>query len=379
MFPAILKSELIENKAKFKNDEAVIYFSRKQLEFNFSFFKEQLGLMNNEVFFSVKTNYESQVLKTLKALKSNFEIASLGELELMKKYSISAERLIFSNPVKIPEHIIKAYNYGVNLFAYDTESELAKIQRNAPKSKVFLRLSIQNDGAEWKLEDKFGVVKEKAVQLLKLAAKYELKACGIAIHVGWNNNKVKNWEQTLFTIKTILAKAKKENIQLDFINMGGGFPAHNIDQYKALLEIASKINSIKKEIEENYKLRFIAEPGSFLIANTAILSVGIYDIIKRGSKKWIFVNSGIMQGFAWILSNLKYSIFHLGQLDNENAKTESFIITGPTLDSHDVFSYDTNLPKNTKIGDILCVFPAGAYISSSQKYNHYSFPEFKEL
>ena len=161
MLPEILKAELLKNKAKVKKNTHVVYFSKKQLEYNYYFFKEKLNFENSQVFYSVKTNYENQVLKTLKSLNSNFEIASLGELELMKTHNISAERLIFSNPVKIPEHLEKAYQYGINTFAYDTESELVKIQKYAPNSKVFLRLAIQNEGAEWKLENKFGATYQK--------------------------------------------------------------------------------------------------------------------------------------------------------------------------------------------------------------------------
>lgn len=379
MLPEILKSDLLKNIEEIKKKTPIVYFSKKQLEYNFSFFKEKLGFKNKDVFFSVKTNYEKPILKVLKSLNSNFEIASLGELELMKKYAIEAQRLIFSNPVKIPLHIEQAYKYGVNTFAYDTESELLKISKYAPNSNVFLRLAIQNIGAEWKLEDKFGASKNNALKLLSLAKKHKLKPTGIAIHVGWNNNNVENWKKTILEIEKILSHTKKEGIELNFINLGGGFPAHNIEQYKALTLIAGTITPLITKIKQRYNLNFIAEPGSFLVANTAVLALEIYDIIKRNNKLWIFANSGIMQGFAWILSNLTYQIIHSTQIEQQNMETTQFILTGPTLDSHDVFSDKAELPKNTQIGDILFISPAGAYINSSKKYNNYPFPKLKQI
>ncbi len=379
MLPEILKSELIKNSSEIKKNTPSIFFSRNQLVYNYLFFKQHLNFNDEEIFYSIKTNYETSVIETLNDLNSNFEIASFGELQLMQKHGISSKRIIFSNPVKIPSHIECAFKYGVKTFAFDTQSELEKIQQFAPHSNVFLRLKISNKGADWKLEHKFGADRSEAFDLLALAPKYGLKPSGISIHVGWNNNKVSNWTNALKKIEKILEKLKKNGILLDFINLGGGFPAHNIDQYQVLTDIAKALNPVIRGIKDQYGVHVIAEPGSFIVANTAILATQIYDIIKRNSKQWIFLNSGIMQGFAWILSNLKYNILHSSSLEKIADKNSEFVLTGPTLDSHDVFCKSIFLPKDTQIGDILYVFPAGAYINSSKEYNKFPFPELRNI
>jgi len=377
MLPEILKSELVKNSSVIKKNTPAIFFSKNQLVYNYIYFKEALNFKDEDIFYSTKTNYESSVIEVLNDLNSNFEIASLGELQIMQKHGIASKRILFSNPVKIPSHINCAYKYGIKTFAFDTKSELEKIQIHAPNSKVFLRLAIQNDGAEWKLEHKFGANKAEAVDLLALAKQYNLTPCGISVHLGWNNHKVENWSSALKKMEDILKKLAENGISLEFINIGGGFPAHNINQYKVLTEIAKAINPIFKRIKEKYALRIIAEPGSFMVANTAILATEIYDIIQRNSKQWIFANTGIMQGFAWILNNLKYNILHSSDLEKDTKEISNFVLTGPTLDSHDVFSNSVSLPKTTQIGDILYVFPAGAYINSSKEYNKFPFPELK--
>ncbi len=376
MLPEILKNDLIKNTWELKKQTPVIFFSKEQLIYNYIFFKEKLNLRDEDIFYSLKTNYEDIVVECLNQLNSNFEIASLGELELMKEHLISPKRIIFSNPVKIPEHIICAYKYGVNVFAFDTESELQKLQKYAPKSKVFLRLKIQNDGAEWKLEEKFGASKSEGIELLELAQKYDLQACGISIHVGWNNDSIENWANAIEKIKSVLKKINFPQLPLEFVNIGGGFPAHNVNQYELLENITETLLPMLNSLKNKYNLRIIAEPGSFIVANSAALATKVYDIVKRENRIWVFADTGIMQGFAWILSKLKYNILHSDYLIEDIEEVEKFVLTGPTVDSHDVFSKHVFLPKNLKIGDLLFICPAGAYISSSREYNKFSFPKF---
>lgn len=375
MFPEILKNEILL-KLPLNKKTPYLFFSKKQLEFNFFDLKEKLKLSSDRIFYSVKTNYEPQVIETLKKLNSNFEIASQGELELMKKHNISAERLIFSNPVKIPLHLQEAYNYGIDTFAFDTESELEKIKQYAPGSKVFLRLAVSNKGSDWKLEEKFGAKPEDVINLFRFAEKFNLKPAGISLHVGWNNKEPNSWLSALSEVETIFTEVKTNGFQLQFLNLGGGIPAHLVNQYKLLEEISDKINPVLRKFENKFRIKTIVEPGSVLVANTAVMLSEIYDIINRNSRTWIFLNSGIMQGFPWVLSNLEYDIFALSELKNKETHKKEFVVTGPTLDSYDVFSAKAKLPETIKTGDILCVFPAGAYINSSAKYNHFSIPPF---
>ena len=85
---------------------------------------------------------------------------------------------------------------------------------------------------------------------------------------------------------------------------------------------------------------------------------------------------GICQGFFWILSGLKYPVIYPYEFD-DNEKFENYCITGPTLDSHDVFADNISLPSQIKVGDFLLIYPAGAYIDSSKNYNGFEYPEIK--
>ena len=58
---------------------------------------------------------------------------------------------------------------GVRLFAFDSEAELEKLARQAPGARVFCRILVSCEGADWPLSRKFGCSPEMAVGLLHRA------------------------------------------------------------------------------------------------------------------------------------------------------------------------------------------------------------------
>ncbi len=351
-----------------------ILFSKKQLIYNFGYLKEKLKFEAEDIYFSVKSNNEEPIIETLNSLNSGFEIGSKGELELMKKHKILPERIIYSNPVKLPEHIAQAANYGVKTFAFDCESELLKIAKNAAGSKVYGRLKVNNEGATWDLINKFGTTEEQIIKLFHKAKELNLTPCGITLHLGWNNNNLAIWEKTMEEVNRFIKKCEKSGFELSFIDLGGGFPSHKINQFKTLDEIEIKISSFLKKTREK-GIRIISEPGSFLVTNTACLFSRIFDIIERENKTWVFIDSGINQGFYWIYTGLEYPVIY--PQSTENKEMRSCVITGPSCDTHDIFTNELLLPEDIKIGEPLIVFPAGAYINSAKYYNGFSYPPLK--
>jgi len=356
------------------NKTPAFLFSKSKAIENFEFFYKCLKINLEDVFFSVKTNNNLELLNCLKQANCNFEISSLGELMLLKELNVEPHRIIFSNPVKIEQHIEFAYNYGVKTFAYDTENEIIKIAKYAPQANVFLRLKASNYGADWQLLNKFGAGKEQAVELLKLAENKQLKPVGLSFHAGWNNCEISTWQENFSELKALVEKCLQHGIKLQFIDIGGGFPAHNsFRQYDFLEKISQTLNYNFEILRKKHNIKIIAEPGSFIATNVGGLLVRVFDIIVRDKKKWVYVDSGINQGFYWIYSGLNYQIVAIK--NSENVEKELCIVAGPTCDTHDIFSDKVLLPINLQVNDLLFIYPAGAYTNSSQNYNGFTYPE----
>ena len=95
-------------------------------------------------FYAMKCNSSAEVLRTLAALGSGFEVASLGELRRLREIGADPSEVLFSNPVKSPAHIAEAARAGLWGFSFDGEGELRKLAVYAPGSAVYIRLRIDD-------------------------------------------------------------------------------------------------------------------------------------------------------------------------------------------------------------------------------------------
>ncbi len=343
-----------------------------KIERNLAFFKNTLGFASEEIFYPVKVNYEDEVVRLLHSLSCHFQVGAVSEVEHLLQNGINPKEILYGNPVKSAKHIQQAYQLGLRTYGADTEKELKKISENAPKSNVYFRIDIDNTGAEWALKGKFGANIKDVARLFSIAKQYQLSPLGISFHLGWNNANEETWKAVFEKINHWIFDNHNTTIDIKTINIGGGFPAHLSNQYDDL-EGISKIILPFLTRWRNLGIRVLAEPGSFLLANAGVLVTSVIEVVERKGKTWVFVDSGIFQGFYWILGGLKYNI-ESKTIDN-NPNLKKMIVCGPTCDTHDIFSEEVCLPENIKIGDKILIHPAGAYIKSAQNYNGFGYPK----
>jgi diaminopimelate decarboxylase len=81
-------------------------------------------LPNVGIHYAMKCNPDPQLLARVKAAGGSFEIAGLAELQSLLAIGVPADEIIFSNPVKMAEHIRAAHEAGVRRFAFDSVDEL---------------------------------------------------------------------------------------------------------------------------------------------------------------------------------------------------------------------------------------------------------------
>lgn len=350
----------------------VLLFSVRCLLENINVFREQLQV--DHLFFPVKANNHPNVLSILQQAGLSFEIASLGELETLQRLHVPATGILFGNPVKIEQHVARAAQAGVRTFAVDTEGELVKIERYAPGAEIYLRLAVSNRGAQWDLSEKFGCPVSEAVTLFQRARDLHLQPVGISFHVGWHNTHMATWEQAVKDSLQVIEDCHDAGIPLRFLNIGGGFPAHLVDANALLEQIAHTLNPFLTHIRSKYGMEIYAEPGSFLVDNAGVVITRVIGVVRRERRTWVYVDTGINQGFHWIMGGLEYAVI---SPDEEVGPLMEYVVSGPTCDSHDVFSQQAQLGRDLKTGDFLLIYPAGAYVTSAKTYNGFDYPEMR--
>lgn len=279
--------------------------------------------------------------------------------------------MIFGNPIKIAEHINFAAQTKMTTFAVDTESELLKIARYAQNANIYVRLDVSNSGATWDLSGNFGCDTKEAIRLFQKTIALAMHPVGISFHVGWNNSNTSTWQQAITTAYQTIQQCRDAHIALKFMNIGGGFPAHVHDQYQCLHDIAEVINPYLRKIQHEFNMEIYAEPGSFLTTNAGVVIATVVNVVKRKNNVRVYLDTGINQGFSWIMGGIEYAVF---SPETMRLPLTQYVVCGPTCDSHDVFHRNILLSSALQPEDLLLIYPAGAYISSAKTYNGFDYP-----
>lgn len=349
--------------------------------------KNYLSLKKNfpyaDVYYAIKANPHDEVVSMLAELGSCFDIASRYELDKVLRLGVSPDRLSYGNTIKKERDVEYFYQNGVRLFATDSKEDLKSIAEKAPGSKVYIRVLVENtSSADWPLSRKFGCHPDMAYDLALMARDLGLIPYGISFHVGSQQRDIGQWNEALVKTRYLMdSLEEEEDLKLQMINMGGGFPAHYITPANELEDYASEISRYLSEDFGDDRPRIILEPGRSLVGDSGILGAEVVMVSKKTNTalfKWVYVDAGVMNGlFETINESIKYPI--VTSKDVPGAKTGEVVIAGPTCDSMDIMyeDYKYMLPKSLKEGDRVYFLSTGAYTSSYASIEFNGFPPIK--
>jgi ornithine decarboxylase len=330
-----------------------------------------------ECFYAVKCNPAHEVLEALAEAGSSFEIASLGELELLEEVGVDPADVLYSNPVKPPAHVVASQAAGVSRFAFDSEAELYKLARHAPGSSVSLRVRVDDSTSVFPLSRKFGAEPQHAVRLLVLARRLGLRPYGITFHVGSQCTDPGAWHHAIRAVGGILSDLLSERIKIESLNLGGGFPARYAEPVPGMADVAGVIVSGLNESLPYVPEHLAAEPGRFLVAESGVIAAGIIGREVRAGESWLYLDVGAYNGLIETQQTRQTWSYPLwsSRADHGDAPQDVFTVTGPTCDSNDTLFVGVNLPSTLEVGDRLYIGSAGAYtISYASSFNGFPPP-----
>ena len=333
-----------------------------------------------KIYYAVKANPDDAVISLLRDLGSSFDVASRYELDQLLRLGISPDRMSFGNTIKKEKDIAYFYEKGVRLFATDSITDLDKISRAAPGSKVFFRLLTEGLGADWPLSKKFGSHPDLVRQLIKTAIRFGLVPYGLSFHPGSQQRDVGQWSSCLATSSMIFTWAKEDlKVELKMLNMGGGFPANYLEPTDTLAQYAEDIkrfmdNSFKNDWPEE----IIIEPGRSMAGDAGVIVSEIINIAKKSVHErypWVFLDVGKFGGLIETLDEaIKYPIYF-----EREGNAVDVILAGPTCDSMDILYEKTQymMPETARIGDRVYILTTGAYTQSYSSVYFNGFPPLK--
>jgi len=350
-------------------------FSKKRMQDEVRQFNQYFP--EASIHYAMKANSEPEVLQTLSDTGCGFEVASSYELNMLQEIKVAPEKILYGTSVKPASHIKEFFDYGVDRFAVDSFPELEKIAMTAPGSKVYVRVQVDDTGSVFKFSEKFGTEKENIVPLFLKARGLGLHPYGISFHVGSQANNLMAWANALKTLHEPLLQLRKLGIEIDMLNLGGGYPCkyisseHDFD----LKEIADSVLTQYKKLP--YQPKLILEPGRRIIANTGILVTSIIARVERKENTWLFLDAGVYSALFETMAyqgSTRYKVTSMRPAHDPAGAL--FALAGPTGDSPDVITREALLPKDISVDEKLIFHTVGAYnLVTSNRFNGFPKPD----
>jgi ornithine decarboxylase len=349
-------------------------FSRKRLLERLAQFHRSFP--DASIHYALKANSEPEIICTLAKVGCGFEAASKYELHMLQEARVPPDKIIYGTSVKPASHIREFFEYGVDRFAFDCPSELEKIAAAAPNSRVYARIVVNDAGSVFKFSEKFGADKATAVSLLRRARELGLTPYGLSFHVGSQARNASAWGAGLADIAEVMTELQGLGIELEALNLGGGFPCHyaSSEYVPDLCEVAQ--HTRERYAALPYRPRLILEPGRAIVAEAGVLVASVIARVSRGNHTWLFLDAGVYNGLFEAMAYQGSTRYPIESVRLSNALGEAlFALAGPTGDSPDVITREALLPADTDVGDRLIIRNAGAYsLSVASTFNGFPRP-----
>ena len=199
--------------------------------------KLKRALPHVDLHYALKPMPHPAVVDTVIAEGGFLDLATTGEVQLVRRLGVAPERCIHTHPIKRPEDIENALAFGVRTFVADNPDEVRKFARLGARTELLLRVSFRAPGAVCDLSRKFGCDPEDLLALARLAAELDVPVRGLSFHVGSQTRDATKHVEALEACAKLLAAARREKLgPLDTLDIGGGFP---IDYAQPVQDIAA--------------------------------------------------------------------------------------------------------------------------------------------
>lgn len=338
---------------------------------NYHTLKRVLPMVDHH--YAIKAMPSAEVIVALHQQDAGFDIASNGEIDLVRRFNIDPKTLVHTHPIKRASDISYALDYGIDHFVFDSPYELDVLEPFKDQVKLLLRLSFRTQRAQIDLSSKFGAPADQGLDIIKTAAERGFQIVGISFHAGSQLYTPDPMVSAIDACRELYNLAAQQGIKLTMLDIGGGFPAaYN----EPILTKEAFCAPIAKALADFPTERIISEAGRGIIAEAAISISRVMGYSDRDNQRWYYLDDGIYGSYSGILfEHGDYPIWSLKQLRDPGLPLTPVTLAGPTCDSVDVIARNLPLPDLER-GDIIVSPSMGAYSwATSTEFNSFPVPK----
>jgi ornithine decarboxylase len=328
-----------------------------------------LALPGVDLYYALKPLPRAEVIDVLREEGAFFDLATNGEVDLVRRAGVEPGRCIHTHPIKRDGDIRTALAFGVRIFVVDNPDELRKFVKFRDRADVMIRVSFRSPDAVCDLSRKFGCDPDAVPELLALAAQLRLRVVGLSFHVGSQARNSEMHVRAIRVCRDLMHSALTSGHALGLLDIGGGFPVDYGDACLPIEEFCAPIRAALGELAR--EVRIIAEPGRYIAAPAAVGVASVMGRALRDGRWWYYLDDGLYGSYSGqLFDHAKYPVEALVPA----AERFPSVLAGPTCDSIDVIDEGLDLPK-LDVGDLVLGRMMGAYTwATATEFNFFPKP-----
>jgi len=350
-------------------------YSRGAIRRRFHELDAALHAVPHLIAYSVKANPNLAILRTLAEMGAGADVVSGGELRRARLAGIPGERIVFSGVGKTINELALGLNEEIYAFNVESEGELCALSDLAcamgKKAPIAIRINPDIDSPTphaytrtGHAATKFGIAAERARDLYSIAAKLQgIRVRGIDVHIGSQILDVEPFGKALSAILDLVHELKREEIPLEFLDLGGGLGISYAGEPTISAERFAE--EVVPQVAET-GLKLVLEPGRFIVGEAGTLVTRVIYVKEGGGKRFVITDAGMND----LLRPSHYSGWHAVEpVEVQGREPATVDIVGPICETGDFLALDRQL-EVPRPGELLAIHTVGAYgFSMASQYN----------
>jgi diaminopimelate decarboxylase len=331
------------------------------------------------IHYAFKANPFEPVLQLISELVDGFDIASGGELKMVRQAGIDASKISFAGPGKQDRELEAALTAGVTINV-ESEAEVTRAMAIAVREGLKPRLAIRVNpnfglkGSGMKMgggAKPFGIDAERVPALARKIAESKAEWRGFHIFAGSQaldaDVIAETQEQTLQLAARL---AEEAGVPVPHCNLGGGFgiPYFPGDEPLDIEQIGRRLKAQFENLPESLAdTQFCIELGRYLVGESGVYLARIVDRKESHGEIFLVTDGGLHHQLAasgnfGTVVRRNYPAAIATRFDAPGDEEAS--IVGCLCTPLDRLADKGSFPR-AEVGDLVAIFCAGAYGASA--------------
>jgi diaminopimelate decarboxylase len=344
-------------------------YSTATLTRHYRLFTEALSPLPHMVCFSVKSNGNIAVLKTLAAEGAGMDVVSQGEYLRARAAGVPGDRIVFSGVGKTRAEMRLTLEGGIRQYNVESESELRALSEVAVlmglRAPVTIRVNPDVDAkthekiATGKKENKFGIPVSRAREVYAEAARLPgIEVVGIDVHIGSQLTDLDPFEQAYVKVAELTRVLRADGHDIRRLDLGGGL---GIPYERSNLPppLPSDYGALIKRTVGDLGCEVQIEPGRLISGNAGLLVASVIYLKQAEERDFLILDAAMNDLIRPAMYGAHHDIVPVVE-PAPGTDPHVYDVVGPVCETGDTFARARAMPA-VGAGALVAFRSAGAY------------------